>query len=165
MVLIEKSKDNQQNNDGDFGLWKLLNHAERVVARSRELELAQYGLTREQASVLDELMMSGGSATNADLTDATMRQHHSVTSLVNRMAERGLVRKKKTSSKNKYLVSITEQGRIIYGQITRNSIEMAFSEFPAEDKLKLAEYLNKLVIKGRKMLGFDYKPPFLTSSH
>ena len=123
------------------------------------------GLTREQASVLDELVRLGGSATSAELIEATMRQHHSVTTLINRMIKRGLVKKKKTSYKNKHLVSITEQGRIIYEQITRNSIEIAFSEFSEEDKQRLAEYLNMLVKKGRNMLGIDYKPPFLSSSN
>jgi DNA-binding MarR family transcriptional regulator len=160
--------DDASTNRGDddftnnvFDLWVLMDRARLTIKRTSRLEVASYGLTAEQAGILDTLLRGGGSASIAEIVDATARQYNSVTTLVNRMAKTGLVRKKRNSKNGKYLVSITDKGKSMYGKLTRNAIEMAFSDLSVEEKQALFVILKKLLIKGRKMLGMDFKFPFL----
>ena len=46
--------------DEDFKLWRFLDHTRYAISRVRELELARFGLTPEQAYVLDFLADRGG---------------------------------------------------------------------------------------------------------
>ena len=66
-------------------LWVLLERARFAISRLRELELAQFGVTIEQASILNIITKNGGAVTAKDIEDVTMRQQHSISSLVNGM--------------------------------------------------------------------------------
>ena len=147
----------------NFELWVLLDHVRSIISRSREMELAVYGLTPEQAAVLDTLLKSNGSATIVEIAESIIRKYNSVSTLVSRMAKIGLVKKKKTSDGKKFIVSITEKGRTTYEKVPRNSIEMAFSELTKEENRMLVQLLNKLLERNRTLLGMDFKPPFLSS--
>jgi DNA-binding MarR family transcriptional regulator len=134
----------------------LLERARSAYSRMRELELAKYGLTSEQAAVLHTLQSKGGSATNSEIAYAIIRQYHSVASIVSRMEKIGLVKKKRSENGVKYTVSITEKGKRDYEKVPRNSIKMFFEDLSVEDKEYLAKILQKLIGKGRNMLGMDY---------
>lgn len=152
---------NELEKNDNLALWILLDHARNALARSRELELAQFNLTPEQQIVLYTLWSCGGSATNAEIAERTIRQYNSVTTLVNRMETAGLVTKEKAPHDKRYIVTMTEKGRKIYGMITTKCIDMAFAELSAEDKARLSSYLVHIEERGRKMLGMDIKLPFL----
>ena len=155
--------DNTDFDYSSFNMWVLIDSTHFAIARSRFLEIAQYGLTKEQAQVLYVLLASGGSATQAQIAYITMRQHHSVSTLVNRMCKDGLVRKVKEPKGKMFRVSITKRGRNRYEKLTRDSVEMIFSALSSEDRQKLASYLNQLQTRARSLLGLDYRPPFLKS--
>jgi DNA-binding MarR family transcriptional regulator len=157
----KKQIDKDLFSDVDMGLFILLDHARCIIARSRELELAQYGLTPEQTAVLFTLIIKGGSAATDEIADITMRQYNATSSLVNRMSKQGLVEKTKLADSKKFNVSITEKGRIMYSRATNNSIKLAFSDFSKIDKQKLSEYLQTLIDRGRSSLLLDQKLPFL----
>jgi DNA-binding MarR family transcriptional regulator len=165
--MTEADESSDRENDtftiDDFDLWVLMDRARMTVTRTSQLEVASYGLTLEQAGILDTLLRGDGSATIAEIVNATAKQYNSVTTLVNRMARTGLVRKKRNSKNGRYLVSITDKGKSMYGKLTRNAIEMAFSDLSVEEKQILFVILKKLLKKGRKMLGMDFKLPFLPS--
>jgi DNA-binding MarR family transcriptional regulator len=135
------------NLDNSHDIWVLLDRTHFAVTRSRLLELAQFNLTKEQAQVLYVLRYFGGSATMTQIASFTLRQHHSVSTLVIRMEKTGLV--------------MTKKGKDIYERVTRESIEMVFSSLSPADKRKLALYLNQLQKRAYSLLGLDYKPPFL----
>ncbi len=147
--------------DSDHDIWVLLDQAHFAVTRSRLLELAQFDLTKEQAQVLYVLKICGGSATMNQIASFTMRQRHSVSTLINRMENAGLVKKVKESREKVYKVVMTKKGRDRYSGVTRESIEMIFSSLTAAQKRQLASCLNNLQKKARGLLGMDYKPPFL----
>jgi DNA-binding MarR family transcriptional regulator len=150
--------------DNDHDLWVLFDQSHFAVTRSRLLELAQYDLTKEQAQILYVLKIWGGSATMNQIASFTLRQRHSVSTLVNRMEKAGLVRKVKVPKEKVYKVTMTKMGKDRYEGVTRDSIEMVFSSLSAADKQKLASYLNQLHKKARSLLGLDYKPPFLKTT-
>jgi DNA-binding MarR family transcriptional regulator len=161
-TAVKPGKNDIRFNPGnDHDIWVLLDQAHFAVTRSRLLELAQFGLTKEQAQVLYVLKICGGSATMNQISSFTMRQRHSVSTLVNRMENAGLVRKVKDAREKVYKVVMTKKGRDRYAGVTRESIEMIFSSLSATEKYKLVSMLNELQEKARSLLGMDYKPPFL----
>jgi DNA-binding MarR family transcriptional regulator len=147
--------------NNSFDIWVLLDRTHFAVARSRLLELAQYHLTKEQAQILHEILLFGGSASMTQIASFTMRQHHSVSTLVNRMVKAGLVKKIKAPNNRGFKVTITKKGHDRYQQVTRKSIEMIFSSLSTADKRKLAVSLNQVQNKARALLGLDRSPPFL----
>src|SRR4030042_1661058 len=121
--------------DVDFNLWRFLNHTAFMINRSRQKELAQYGVTLEQAQVLDILHQGRGMATISDIVNITLRQHHSISTLVSRMAMQGLVKKVRNASDARpYNVTITEKGRALFRAITRDSITEIFSCLSERDR-------------------------------
>ncbi len=148
----------------DFELWVILDNAHSALSRARELELAQFGITLEQAAVLYALERKGGSATNAEIADIIIRQYNSVTTLINRMAKLGLVTKEKSSNHRNFVVSLTPKGKDKnkYRKKIAKSIHMAFLDFSPSDKLKLLSFLSRVVKKSRGMLLMDSKLPFLS---
>jgi DNA-binding MarR family transcriptional regulator len=146
----------------DHELGVLLNRAKSAYGRARELELAQFGLTLEQGAILHVLQSKGGSATNDEIANLIIRQYHSVASMVNRMAKIGLVKKVKNKAKNKFIISMTAKGLDKYNRAPKISIKMITEDLTPEEKQQLAGLLQKILNKGRRMLGLDSKLPFLS---
>lgn len=157
-----KKKGLTEKEDLDFEIFRSIDRAEALLIRARALELAQYSITPEQAGVLRTLIDAGGSVTNADVSNAMIRQNNSVTTLITRMGKLGLVEKKRTGIGTKIMVSITPKGRDLYENLSFRSIHMALSTIKNEDKERMLKYLLQLIEKGRDMLGMDQKLPFLT---
>ncbi len=154
-------KDNENNKTGVdvFRLWKLLDHTKFMIGRLREMELARYGLTPEQVHVLDIISQSGGSTTINEIVDLTMRQHHSISTLINRMQRQGLVNKLKTADdKRIFKVFITDKGLTLLKKVSRDSIMNTFSSLSEEEKVDLDSHLHRLLIKAYDLLGKEYKP-------
>jgi DNA-binding MarR family transcriptional regulator len=145
----------------DYYLWTLLQRARSVVARARNLELAQFGVTIEQMSILHSLKVNGGSASVDDIAANIVRQKNSVTTLVDRMAKIDLVKIEKLKTEKKYLITLTPKSQKIIDTVPRKSVEMIFSNFESEDKKRMAEYLEQIINTGLDLLGENYIPPFL----
>jgi hypothetical protein len=116
----------------DYYLWTLLQRARSVVARARNLELAQFGVTIEQMSILHSLKVNGD-----------------------------LVKIEKLKTEKKYLITLTPKSQKIIDTVPRKSVEMIFSNFESEDKKRMAEYLEQIINTGLDLLGENYIPPFL----
>jgi hypothetical protein len=142
-------------------LWRLLDHAINALSRTRELELARYNLTLDQAAILHTLISEGGSSTFGNLVNSTNRRYNSVTALVQRMIKQGLIHKKRIVGSKNYKISISKKGICQNELITINSIKMAFSIIPENDKDLLTSSLSLLINNARKMMGVDKKLPFL----
>jgi DNA-binding MarR family transcriptional regulator len=147
----------------DFELGVLLERTRSAYSRIRELELAQFGLSPEQAAILHTLQSKGSFATSDEIANNIIRQYHSVTSIVNRMEKNGLVEKVKTKRGRKYLIYITQKGENLYNSVPRHSIEMVLSGLIPEEKQQLAVGLQKMLSQGREMLGMNNKYPFLNT--
>ncbi len=160
--MIEQREFRSHDTINDAYLWGLLDHAKSLVARSRELELSQYGITIEQMSILHALFVNKGSATIDEIGSFIVRQHNSVSTLVNRMSASGLVKKEKQDGGRKYRVIITEKARIIANTIPRKSIEMIFADLTLKEKEQLATCLEKLISTGHDVLGHNFNLPFLS---
>jgi MarR family transcriptional regulator, 2-MHQ and catechol-resistance regulon repressor len=161
VVMSQQENENRVTSIDVFRLWKLLDHTKFMVGRLREMELAAFGLTPEQVHVLDILFQNGGSTTINEIVDLTMRQHHSISTLINRMARQGLVNKIKTADdKRIFKVVITDKGLALLKKVSRDSIINTFDSLSDEEKTGLDAYLHKLLIKAYSLLGKEYKPHF-----
>jgi len=143
--------------DEDFRLWRYLGHTSYSISRLRELELAQYGLTPEQAYVLDILSVSGGSTTISKIMHMTLRPHNTISTLVARMVQRGLLEKRQCSDdKRSYDIIMTRKGKQLFQKVTRNSITMVFSTLSIEDKRALGAILSRVLARAYEMSGKEF---------
>lgn len=140
--------------------WTLFDGTRFVVARLRELEISQYGLTMEQLILLQTLSGNRGSISIRTLEIATLRQHHTLSVLVNRMVQMGLLTKTRQAGHNRNTITITRKGEALLPAITRLSLEITFSSLKVRDIERLEHYLRLLHDKARDMLG---KPFDLTA--
>jgi DNA-binding MarR family transcriptional regulator len=129
--------------DIDLNLFVLLDSAHFLIARMRALELAKVNLTLEQAHVLHHLTESE-STTMKEISTYNKRQHHSVSTLVNRMVQAGLVYKVKERNTRANQIKMTRIAKEKYDNITKESLKKAFSCLRQEEKQLLIIYLSLL---------------------
>ena len=97
--------------------WRQLFRTFKALDRAREIELEQMGVTTIQADVLHALKTSTEPVTPAMLSRWLYREPHSISGLINRMEEQGLVRKSKDlRKKNMVRVTLTKEGEHAYEQ-------------------------------------------------
>jgi DNA-binding MarR family transcriptional regulator len=161
--MIEKREFRSHDTINDSYIFGLLEHAYSLIGRARDLELAQYGITREQMSILHALMINGGSATIDDIVAIIVRQHNSVSTIVSRMSKLGLVKKEKLPHEKKYRVLITEKAQSFVASIPRKSIEMVFVNLTLEEKEQFATCLEQLIGTTHDVLGHNHNLPFLST--
>lgn len=136
-------------------LWTLFDNTHYGIARTRLLEIAQFGLTKEQAQILYIIKTNGGSVTLGKIATYSMRQHHSISTLINRMEKVGLVKKTKLPNEKAFRIVATPKGKAMYSKLTRESIDFVFAVLNPEEKEQLNEYLLKLQKASRNLLGLD----------
>jgi DNA-binding MarR family transcriptional regulator len=156
-----EAKPENNNEINAVELWKLLDNARFAIARLRGMELAQFGLTIEQSTILRTLFENNGSLTTKKLMEVTMRQPNSISVLLNRMIKMGLLKREKNKSGRMHGIHLTQNGEDLIKRVTVASIEMPFAVFTDEEKQQLSISLNKLLENARELLGIPHLPPFL----
>jgi MarR family transcriptional regulator, organic hydroperoxide resistance regulator len=143
--------------DKDQDLWFLLTHTRYAIFRAREKELQRYGVSPEQVGLLFVVQALGNKATPASLSRHLIRQPHTVSALVDRMARRGLVKKvKDLDRKNLVRVVMTEKGQKTYDISTkRGPIHRILNTLTEEEKVVFKDILERLLTKARKEIGLD----------
>jgi DNA-binding MarR family transcriptional regulator len=134
-------------------VWSTLDRTRFVIARLLELELAQRGLTVEQSAVLRQLRHRGESVTRRELEEKSLRQHHSISALVNRMLRSGLLAQCTIVSGRSQAVRISTKGLELVNSLTEISIEMTFSSLKNDDKKRLQDLLQRLNETARLQLA------------
>jgi DNA-binding MarR family transcriptional regulator len=143
--------------DEDQDLWLLLTHARYAVFRAREKELQRYGVSPEQVGLLFVVQALGNKATPAALSRYILRQPHTVSALVDRMARRGLVKKvKDLDRKNLVRVVMTDKGQKTYELSTkRGPIHRIMNSLSDEERKAFKSYLERILATARKEIGMD----------
>ena len=97
--------------------WRLLFRTFKALDRAREIELEKIGVTTIQADVLHALKTANEPVTPSKLSRWLYREPHTISGLINRMEEQGLVRKSKDlGKKNLVRVTLTKEGEQAYQQ-------------------------------------------------
>jgi DNA-binding MarR family transcriptional regulator len=148
--------------DADHDLWMLLTHTRYAIYRSREKELLKFGVSPEQVGVLFIVQALGNRATPSTIARFILRQPHTVSALIERMTDKGLVKKvHDLDKKNLVRVSLTEKGQKIYEYSTkRGPIHRIMGVLSGEERTQLQVLLGKLQEQARKEIGLD-KDSFL----
>jgi DNA-binding MarR family transcriptional regulator len=138
--------------------WTLFDGTRFVIARLREMEIGRFGLTMEQAVVLQTISFNGGMMTTRSLEEAMLRQHHTISVIVNRMIKVGLLTKTRRTGENRDTILISRKGRVSLQSLSQLSIEMTFSALKNHEKERLTFYLRLLHDKSRALLGKPIEP-------
>jgi DNA-binding MarR family transcriptional regulator len=126
--------------------WMELSRAFRALERAREVELEKFGLSPIEAAVLHALETADAPVTPAKLSRWLYREPHTMSGLLNRMEEKGLVKKSKDlEKKNLVRVTITKKGEQAFQQQWEARIVPKIMSFFSKKELdNLKESLNKL---------------------
>jgi DNA-binding MarR family transcriptional regulator len=148
MKMYSQNKDVFSDTDENFMLWRLLDHCRFMVSRLREKELDQFGLTPEQTHILYILAVNEGPTSINYIVEVTQRQHHSISTQIDRMTKQGLVSRKRTpEDARRYDVAITKRGQALLNKVTRESVDKTFNCLSVEDKARLHAILKQLMIQ------------------
>jgi DNA-binding MarR family transcriptional regulator len=105
----------------------------------------------------------GGSTTTKEIEYLTLRQHHSISTLINRMCRVGLVYKEKSPAEKRYRIFMSKEGENLLSKVTEDSIEIVFSNLSINEKLQFTGYLRSLHRQARSLLGVPYRQPATTA--
>lgn len=98
-------------------IWKLVRHVSHLMARARQKELIGSDVTPIQAGVLICIKSHNAPVTLSTISQWILREHNSVSQLLDRMEKQGLIVKKEDHArKNVIRVSITAKGEKVYRQ-------------------------------------------------
>jgi DNA-binding MarR family transcriptional regulator len=147
--------NNPSDPKSNHQIWTLMDNTHYAIARARLLEIAKFGLTKEQAQILFILQNNGGAATLGEIANYTVRQHHSISTLIKRMIKAGLVKRVKLANEKAFKIMATTKGKEIYSKLTRASIEFIFATVTPEEKEIFVGTLYKLQKSARNLLGLD----------
>ncbi len=145
------------DSDPDHDMWMFLTHTRYAIYRARERELQRYGISPEQIGVLFIVQALQNRATPSEISRFIMRQPHTVSALIDRMQDKGYVKKyHDLDKKNLVRVSITEKGIQVYeSSRKRGPIHRIMAVLSEEERSQLRELLKKLQTQARKELGLD----------
>lgn len=143
--------------DPDHDLWMFLTHTRYAIYRARERELQRYGISPEQVGVLFIIQALENKGTPSEISRYIMRQPHTVSALIDRMEEKGLVKKYNDLEKrNLVRVSITDKGFQAYElSKKRGPIHRIMAVLTDDERSQLRELLRKLQGEARRELGLD----------
>jgi len=104
----------------------------------------------------------GNRATPSEISRFILRQPHTVSALIERMAEKGLVKKMHDlDRKNLVRVSLTEKGQKIYDvSVKRGPIHRILGILSNTERSDFQKTLERLQAQARKEIGLDHEQYF-----
>lgn len=136
----------------DYRIWVLLCHVRDAIYKVRDIELSESGVTVVEAGTLYVIRSIGDKATPAEISKWMVRQHHTVTALLKRMENKGLITKiNDPRRKNSRIIKLTEKGEIAFQKSNiKESIQEVMSVLSEDEKEYLDNYLDRLRNKAVK---------------
>lgn len=131
--------------DNDYILWVLLNQATNATFKARERELRRCNITMNHAKIFS-VIIGRGRATPRDIAKFLVREAHTVSNLITRMENDGLVRRVKLSGRNNHhYIEATEKGKRMYSKaLDMESIHEIMSSLSEEEQEQLGVMLRKI---------------------
>ena len=101
-------------------------------------------LSIEQATIL-HLLHYKANLTIAEIMQLQLKEHHSVSTLLSRMCDKGLIAKERKEGSRCYFITITEKGKELFNpKIIESKFQLIFSILSKEEKEQLDSILTKL---------------------
>ena len=140
--------------DEYFMLWILIAQTKDAILKARERDYARFGISNERRAVLWDIQNNGGHAAPVDIARNLFRELHSVTELLKRMENDGLITRRKGSGRSKVEVELTPKGLDVFSQSLHNETDpRIFSVLNKEERECLASALWKLRSRALDDLG------------
>lgn len=142
------------NTDLVFALFR----ARQSIYRLSEKEVAKYGVTLEQATVM-RLIHANRDITLDEICRIMIREHHTISSLIRRMSRKNLVTIKK-GERGRIKLALSDKGAEILERIEASRYREGFiSMLNAEEKQQLAGYLKRITDAALQKAGKVRLPP------
>jgi len=151
-----------KKNDREINLYILLDQVDSIVTNAVDLEIKHLRVTQPQVRILTMLSRQNKPVTLDDLANWTLKEFNSVSTLINRMEKKGLVKKTKKNGDLRTYVILAEKGSNLYHHnVTERSIHLIFDRLSKEEMKQFEDLLLKVRDITRDLLGLNYKPPFM----
>ncbi len=157
---MAKREEEDLTIDKHYRLWLLLSQTRSALYKARESKAGQY-LHPNQATALVVIWAGKGRTTPAALAKGLFLERHTVSELISRMEEKGLVKKTRDEKKkNVVRIAMTEKGRRIGRQVIQlDFIRSIMSILDDEQQEQLKGGLTILLKAALKELGKDAALP------
>ena len=144
------------------GLWQILARTDHAIAKVRQKELHQYGITMNDSIVLFTVIRLKNLASPTNISRQLFWEPHTVSGQLKTMEKKGLVRRvKDLKRKNLIRVEITEKGLEAYRLSSlRKSTRKLMSDLSKEEQVQLWILLAKIRQKTMRELGWENLDPF-----
>ena len=145
--------------DFDHDLYQMITRTRQVIIKARKTELKKYGVPAVYVAALNVIVRLKKRATPANISRALFLEPHSVSELLSKMEELGLIRRVKDLERKNYVrAELTEEGQEKYKD-SRNieSIKDMMSVLNPEEKKQLWDLLSRIRNQALKQLGQDDK--------
>ena len=154
MKRVEKSEDL-------YDLWVLLAMTRDAIYRATKEELSQHGVTPIRSAAMLLINSLGSKATPPEIGRYLFRKRNSISDLLMRMEQAGLVEKFPVSTKrNLKRYELTDKGREVYRKTTHlKTIDRVFSSLSNRQRHQLLLLLNVLFKKATEELKIRVKTP------
>jgi DNA-binding MarR family transcriptional regulator len=141
-------------------LWHRFSQTRAAIAKARQKRVGKY-FHPNWGGALTLIWDQNGQATPGMLTRALFLEHHSVSELINRLEEKGLVKRKKDSEKkNVVRLTITEKGRKdCFQAMQTDFITGIMSSLSEEQRQQFGACLTVLLNKALDELGLSDNTP------
>jgi len=152
------NRDHYPTIHADEKLWVTYYRTAYAVKRNIDRELAKYGLTWIQSSVLQIIKQSEELLTPTDIARRLFRQSHTISELIKRMEKQDLVKRvRDLKKKNVIRVLLTSRGEKLLGKVKVNQvIHEVFSVLEEKEQEQLLEFIIPLRDKAIETLNISY---------
>ncbi len=135
--------------------WQMLSRTVRAMGKARHKELVDYGISGDATSVMTCITQLGKEATPSAIARQLIVEPHSVSQLLTRLQEDGLVRRARDLKfKNRVRIELTEKGREVFrNSQRRRSIKKMMMVLTFEEREQLWSSLAKLREVAVKQIG------------
>jgi DNA-binding MarR family transcriptional regulator len=148
--------------DFDQELYQMITRTRQVITKARKAELKKYGVAGVYVAAMNVIVKLKKRATPANIARALFLEPHSVSELLSKMEEVGLIRRVKDLERKNYVrAELTEEGQKKYGDSHNiESIRDMMSVLSPEEKKQLWELLSRIRTQALSQLGVDDKSIF-----
>ncbi len=143
------------NVDLPIGLWMMLRRTSRLIAKSRQRELAKYDISDDASAVLFTVSFLGRQAIPATISKYLFLERHSVSQLLTRMEKDDLIRRVRDLERKNYVrIELTPKGHDAFKKSSKQrSTKPIISTLSDEEQQRAWSYLARLRYRAIKKLG------------
>lgn len=137
------------------GLWMMLRRTGRLIAKSRQRELAKFDISDDASAVLFTVSFLGRQAIPATISKYLFLERHSVSQLLTRMEKDDLIRRVKDLERKNYVrIELTVKGQDAFIKSSKQRSTKPIISVLTEEEQKLTwAYLVRLRDRAIKKLG------------